>query len=77
MIKRIKKILIATAKNNQKNIILGAYGCGVFKNNPTDVANYFKTILKNEKYEKLFKKIVFAIYDRDNSKKEIFENIIM
>jgi uncharacterized protein (TIGR02452 family) len=69
--------MIVAAKNNQKNIILGAYGCGVFKNNPKDVAEYFKVVLKEEGYEKLFEKIVFAIYDKDNDKKDIFKKIIM
>jgi uncharacterized protein (TIGR02452 family) len=37
--------------------ILGAFGCGVFKQNPTEVANIFKELINN--YE--FKGVLFAI----------------
>lgn len=39
-------------------LILGAYGCGVFKQSPTEVATTFKEYLNEHKY---FKKVVFAI----------------
>lgn len=48
-----------------KNIILGAWGCGVFKNDPTIIANYFKDILKYKR--KLFDNIVFAVINDKNS----------
>lgn len=48
-----------------KNIILGAWGCGVFKNDPTTIANYFKDILNINR--NLFDNIVFAIINDKNS----------
>lgn len=63
MTERIRKILSIAAINKYRGIILGAFGCGVFKNKPEYVAGYFKKLLKDEGYEKLFEKIVFAIYD--------------
>ena len=47
-----------------ENIILGAWGCGVFKNDPERVANMFKGELKNN-YN--FKNVVFAVINDNNS----------
>ncbi len=64
MRRRIKKVLAIPLVNNHKNLVLGAWGCGVFQNNPIDIANYFKEILNTE-FKNKFDKIVFAIYARD------------
>lgn len=65
MLKRIEKILAVAIDNQYDTIILGAYGCGVFKNEPNDVAKMFKEILNKEPFKGQFKHIVFAIYDRN------------
>lgn len=58
---RIKNIFEASADNGADVLILGAFGCGAFKNPSTVVANaFFETIIENE-YQKCFKHIVFAI----------------
>ena len=49
-------------------IILGAFGCGVFKNNPYTVAQIFNELLKKEGFEKYFEHITFAIYDKSRTK---------
>lgn len=72
---RIKFILDIAANNQVDTLILGAFGCGVFSQNPTLVCRYFYKYLKN--YH--FKKIVFAIpvgqYDRNfKAFKEELEN---
>ncbi|MFG0216985.1 TIGR02452 family protein [Brevibacillus porteri] len=63
MKERIRKILRAAAIHNHRTIILGAYGCGVFRNKSEDVADYFATVLIEEQYAQLFDHIVFAVYD--------------
>lgn len=69
MIKRIEKILLAALKNNKKNIVLGSFGCGVFKNNPSDVARYFDlAINKNELFKNKFENIIFAVLDKTEQK---------
>ncbi len=64
MKRRIEKVLKIAVKNKYNNIVLGAWGCGVFRNEPNDVAKWFKEVITT-KFESSFKKIVFAIYSRD------------
>lgn len=73
MYKRCKKILDLAIVNGSKGIILGAFGCGVFKNKSEDVAGYFKKLLIDEGYSKFFDKIVFPI---PGSKNSIFKSIL-
>lgn len=72
MYDRIKFILDIAEKHNQKNLVLGAFGCGVFKNDPTFVAEQFKELLSSSKYH--FDTVIFAIPGGINYKKfkEIF-----
>lgn len=64
MEKRIRKIIQVAVANSDKNLVLGAFGCGVFKNDLSDVARIFKQILLKENYQKYFNTITFAIFDR-------------
>lgn len=77
MKKRIEKILAVSMVHQQKALVLGAFGCEVFKNRPLLVAQYFKEILGNEKFKEQFEKIVFAIYEPKPQKTtyEIFHNV--
>lgn len=59
--KRIRKILSVAIINRNKNIVLGAFGCGAFKNPPELVAKAFKEILIDEGYRYDFNNIIFAI----------------
>ena len=56
------------ALHNVENLVLGAWGCGVFQNSPHDIARYFATFLtENGKYAGRFRKIAFAVYDRSSN----------
>lgn len=63
MKERIRKVLRAAVIHENRTIILGAYGCGVFRNRSEDVAGYFAEVLLEEKLANHFERIVFAIYD--------------
>lgn len=63
MRKRIRKILTVAALHGHRTLVLGAYGCGVFRNRAQDVAGYFAQVLFEEAYEKHFDHIVFAVLD--------------
>ena len=58
---KAKRILDVAINNDVDIIILGAYGCGAFHNDPKDVAGAYKEVLEKEGYRKYFKKVVFAI----------------
>lgn len=74
---RIEKVLALAVVNGVETIILGAWGCGVFRNEPADVANYFKEIIQNQ-FKNCFKEIIYAIYDSSEKKAnfKIFEDIL-
>ncbi|MEC0236041.1 TIGR02452 family protein [Paenibacillus kribbensis] len=63
MLERIRYILGMAKQNGVEHLILGAYGCGVFRNKPEEVANWFKQVLVEEGYALLFERIVFAVLD--------------
>ena len=51
IVSRIKKILDVAAKENNEVLILGAWGCGAFKNDPIVVANAFHSLLGHYNFE--------------------------
>lgn len=65
--KRMDKVLAIALKQKSNTLILGAWGCGVFRNEPKDVAYLFKEII-TDKYAGAFKKIVFAVFDNSEKK---------
>ena len=69
MCDRIRLVFEIAKSHNVDILILGAYGCGVFGNDPNDIKEIFFGLLDND-YENVFEKIVFAIPDID--KYEIF-----
>jgi uncharacterized protein (TIGR02452 family) len=62
---RIDKLFALALSQQVECMILGAWGCGVFRNDPKLVARYFKEAL-DTKYKGQFKRIVFAIYGRND-----------
>ncbi|RJX38919.1 TIGR02452 family protein [Paenibacillus pinisoli] len=63
MRRRIDKVLAVAQAHKQTTLVLGAYGCGVFRNNPEEVAAWFRQALTGDKFRGVFRKVVFAIYD--------------
>ncbi len=66
---RIKNIFEAAIDNGVEVIILGAFGCGAFKNPPEVVAEAFHEVIDENGYADNFKKIVFAIKCSSNNTK--------
>lgn len=56
---RIKFVLDVAYSEQVETLILGAYGCGVFGQNPNEVAQTFKELLISS--HKCFNKVVFAV----------------
>jgi uncharacterized protein (TIGR02452 family) len=64
---RIEKVLALAVVNEVESIILGAWGCGVFRNESSEVAKYFKEVIESN-FKNSFKEITYAIYDSSEKK---------
>ena len=58
--KRAIHMLSCAAAKGADILVLGAFGCGAFENDPTVVARAYKTVLAE--FPPVFDKIVFAVY---------------
>lgn len=58
---RIKNILEVSMSKEVDCLILGAFGCGAFHNNPNLMAKAFADLLVREQYGRYFGKVIFAI----------------
>lgn len=75
-VKRARNILNVAIKNEDDYLILGAFGCGAFRNNPEIVAKAYKDVLQDYMY--CFKIIDFAIIDGKYSNNyEIFKRVLL
>lgn len=75
-VKRARNILNVAIKNEDDYLILGAFGCGAFRNNPEIVAKAYKDVLQDYMY--CFKVIDFAIIDGKYSNNYgIFKRILI
>lgn len=63
---KMRLMLSIPANHGVKVLILGAWGCGVFKNDPVKIATQFKEVL-NEGYSGLYDEVIFAIINDHNS----------
>lgn len=59
---RARHILSVAASKGVDAIVLGAFGCGAFQNDPAVVARAYKDVL--EQYKGYYNLIEFAIYCR-------------
>lgn len=60
--RRMRNIFALTIQQHYPNLILGAWGCGIFGNNPETVAKLFWTEMKV--WRKKLRHIVFAVLDK-------------
>lgn len=63
MKRRMKLALAVFARQGSKNLVLGAYGCGVFRNDPKLVAAWWKEILDGG-MGSYFESVFYAVLDR-------------
>jgi uncharacterized protein (TIGR02452 family) len=57
---RIEKLLALCLSNKHTTLVLGAWGCGVFRNEPEDISQLFLEALTG-KFANQFQRIVFAV----------------
>nr|WP_315033267.1 TIGR02452 family protein [uncultured Chryseobacterium sp.] len=71
---RTDKMLALALHQGNETLILGAWGCGVFKNDPKEIAGLFKKYLQG-KYKNKFKRVVFAVLTKKEEMLKPFEEI--
>lgn len=59
---RARKVLLVAAAHGHATLVLGAWGCGVFRNDPRTVAEVFSELLTGE-FNGCFGRVVFAVFD--------------
>lgn len=64
--KKIDTLLATAYLYGHDAVVLGAWGCGAFGNDPSKVSQIFKDVIE-DKYEKTFKRILFGIVDNEKS----------
>lgn len=74
--KRLRRMLDVALIKGAQTVILGAFGCGAFENNPEVVALAAKNVLAD--YLHAFQNIEFAVYctPRDESNYRVFERVL-
>ncbi|ATL32487.1 TIGR02452 family protein [Streptomyces formicae] len=62
---RAERVLETAAAQGHRRLVLGAWGCGVFMNDPAHVANAFKELLgPGGRFHGHFAHVVFGVLDR-------------
>ncbi|WP_059054083.1 TIGR02452 family protein [Paenibacillus senegalimassiliensis] len=64
MKERMRLALSLFAREGHRVLVLGAYGCGVFRNDSLRVAVWWKELLGTEGFGNYFDEIVYAVLDR-------------
>lgn len=59
--RRARRVLAVAAAHGHRTLVLGGWGCGVFRNVPADVARAFAAALADVAH---FEHVVFAVYDK-------------
>lgn len=74
--KRMRRILDVAKAHQVDTIVLGAFGCGAFRNKPEVVAQAMKHVVEEYKYD--FATIEFAVYcsPRDDCNYQIFDRML-
>lgn len=74
MLQRTEKVLSIAFVKGYKHLVLGAWGCGVFRNESEKVARYFAHFLREGGiFENKFEHIIFAVLSRSGENITAFE----
>ncbi|OWA35923.1 TIGR02452 family protein [Saccharibacillus sp. O16] len=77
MLERMRLALAIFAERGDRSLVLGAYGCGVFGNDPAEVADWWRRLLDGEGWAVHFDRVTFAVLDRTKDSRALrpFERI--
>jgi len=62
LVERARRVLAVAGRHGVRELVLGAWGCGVFRNDPGEVAAAFEQALAT--HGAPFTRVVFAVWDR-------------
>lgn len=76
MQERVERVLGVAALHGHEVLVLGAWGCGVFKNDPEQIAELFQVALSG-RFRGAFTHVVFAVLDSSGEKRSLgpFEQV--
>ncbi len=61
---RIERVLSIAVVHGHPKVVLGAWGCGVFRNDPSDVAQWFyERLFESPAFAGAFDTVIFAVLD--------------
>ena len=76
---RLDKLLWLARQHGHKTLVLGAWGCGVFGNEPPNIAGLFASAFGPDGlFHGSFERIVYAVYDSSSGQetKAAFERVL-
>ncbi|EAW11532.1 uncharacterized protein ACLA_092300 [Aspergillus clavatus NRRL 1] len=75
---KMRQVLRVLANKGITHCVLGAMGCGAFRNPPYEVARIYKEVLEEDEWTGGFEEIVFAVLDtKGESNYTIFKNVLL
>ena len=74
MEERTDTVLYSAYRHGAECLVLGAFGCGVFRNDPLLVAKSFSSLLE-KKYKGIFTSVVFAVPDENSRNYRSFSEV--
>lgn len=73
---KIRTIFRIAQDNGQRDLVLGALGCGAFQNPPRHVAELFREVLCEDEFDHAFRRVTFAVktdhHSNGNSNFDVF-----
>jgi uncharacterized protein (TIGR02452 family) len=77
MRERIRTLFRVAGAEGRKNLVLGALGCGAFRNPPRPVAMLFKDVLRESEFHGRFEGIWFSVIERKGSNNyKVFKEVL-
>ncbi len=65
---KIRTIFRLALRHYHNALVLGAFGCGAFRNPPEEMASIFKSVLNEDEFRNKFLLVTFAIIEDHNSR---------
>jgi uncharacterized protein (TIGR02452 family) len=70
MRERVERVLGVAAAHQERALVLGAWGCGVFRNDPEEIAERFKEALDGP-FRSVFSRVIFAVLDTSGDQRTL------